>query len=64
MAMVSERVTADVVEATEFPEYAQRYQVMSVPKIVVNDQVEFVGALPEPRFLAEVKKAVKGGRQE
>ncbi len=63
MAMASERVTADVVEASDFPDYAERYGVMSVPKIVINDSVEFIGALPEPRFLAEVKKAVAGSKK-
>lgn len=41
----------------EFPELASRYQVMSVPKIVVNDKVEFVGALPEAEFVAQVMEA-------
>jgi predicted DsbA family dithiol-disulfide isomerase len=38
--------------------FAQRYQVQGVPKTVVNEQVEFVGALPEPRFVQEVLKAL------
>ena len=59
MAMASEKVTADVVEATEFPDLSQRYEVRSVPKIVVNDTVEFVGAQPEPRFMAAIAKAVR-----
>ena len=58
MAMASDKVTADVVEATEFPEMAQHYQVMGVPKIVINDRVEFTGAQPEPRFLAAIKQAL------
>jgi len=58
MAMVNEMITADVIEATEFPELSRKYSVQSVPKIVVNDRVEFTGALPEPRFLAEVLRAV------
>lgn len=63
MAMENEHITADVVEATEFPELSQRYRVMSVPKMVVNDQTQFVGALPEPRFLAEVMKALADGKK-
>ena len=61
MAVESERVTADVIEATEFPDLARRYGVRGVPKIVVNDTVEFVGALPESQFLSYVKKAVGDG---
>ena len=58
MAVASERVRATTIEATEFPELSRAYRVMAVPKIVVNDRVEFEGALPEPQFLAAVLEAV------
>ncbi len=58
MAIESDRVIGDVVEASEFPELVQKYRVSGVPKIVVNEKVEFVGAQPEPRFLQEVLRAV------
>lgn len=57
MAMESDRVLADMVEVTAFPELAERYGVMGVPKVVINDLVEFEGALPEPAFLAHVQAA-------
>jgi len=56
----SPRVTADIVEATEFPELARRYNVYAVPKIVINDTHEFVGALPEPHFITALARAVIG----
>ena len=62
MAIENEHVTADVVEASEFPEMSQRYSVMSVPKIVVNEKTEFVGALPEDRYVSEVMKALGNGK--
>jgi len=58
MAVESEYVTADVIEAQEFPDLARRYGVRGVPKIVINDSVEFVGALPESQYLSYVKAAV------
>lgn len=61
MAVESERITADAVEATEFPQLSQRFRVMSVPKTVVNETTQFVGALPEDRFLGEVLKAAEAG---
>lgn len=64
MAVESGHVIADVVEATEFPQLSQRYRVMSVPKIVVNEKTEFVGALPEDRYLREVMKAVGDGKAD
>lgn len=58
MAVESPRVTADVVEASEFPDLSQRYAVRAVPKTVVNDRLEILGARPEGAFLAEVLSAV------
>lgn len=52
MAMESEFVRADMIEATEFPELSQKYEVMSVPRIIINDTSYFEGALPEAQFLA------------
>jgi glutaredoxin-like protein len=57
MAVESERVTADIVEANEFPDLAERYNVRGVPKVVVNDSTGFVGAQPEARFLEHVLRA-------
>ena len=39
MAVESPHVTADVIEAMEFPDLARRFQVRGVPKIVINDTV-------------------------
>ncbi|MBI4013669.1 MAG: thioredoxin family protein [Candidatus Rokubacteria bacterium] len=58
--MASELIRGDCVEATEFPELAQRYSVMAVPKTVVNETVSFEGALPEPQFVDNVLRAVQG----
>lgn len=58
MAIESERIIADVIEATEFPDLAQRYQLFGVPKTVIDDTVSFEGALPEARVLAKVLEAV------
>ena len=58
MAVASERVRATAIEATEFPDLSRAYRVVAVPKIVINDRVEFEGALPEPEFLGAVLRAV------
>jgi predicted DsbA family dithiol-disulfide isomerase len=36
-----------------------KYGVMGVPKIVVNDKVEFVGAVPENLFLEQILLALR-----
>jgi len=58
MAVASDRVTATAIEATEFPALSRAYGVMAVPKIVINDRVQFEGALPESQFLEAVLRAV------
>lgn len=57
MAMENGQVTADVVEAQEFPEMAQKDRVSGVPKTVIEaggGRSEFVGALPEDDQVAAV----------
>lgn len=56
-AMASDKITADSVEVTGYPELARRYRVSSVPKTVVGEEVEFVGAGPESMLLEHVRKA-------
>ena len=62
MAVESSHVTGDVIEAMEFPDLARRYGVRGVPKIVINETTEFVGALPEDQYLAHVRAAVEAGK--
>ena len=57
MAIESDMVQADMVGASEFPHLVHKYNVFGVPKTVVNDEVHFEGAQPEPLFLAQVMKA-------
>ena len=56
-AVESGHVTADVVEISEFPDLAAQYQVRGVPKIVMNDTVELVGAQPEAAFVDAMLRA-------
>src|SRR5262245_59057595 len=59
MSVASDRVRSTVIEATEFPELSRAYRVMGVPKVVINDRVQFEGAVPEPDFLGAVLQAVE-----
>jgi hypothetical protein len=53
MAMESEQVTASIVGAAEFPEDVRKYRISGVPKTVVNDSVEILGAQPENIYVGE-----------
>ena len=57
MAMENANIVADVVEVQEFPMLAQRYMVSGVPKTVINNSVQFVGAIPEDAFVDKVLEA-------
>jgi len=54
LAIESDFVRADVIDSSEFPQLAQKYSVMGVPKIVINEKVEFVGAFSEDLFAEHV----------
>jgi glutaredoxin-like protein len=56
-ALESDKVTADGIEVTGYPDLAQRYRVSSVPKTVVGEGVEFIGAGPEAMLLQHVQQA-------
>jgi predicted DsbA family dithiol-disulfide isomerase len=62
--MESPRVTTDVVEIQDFPSLAQLYSVMGVPKTVINDSVQFTGAVTESAFLQRVLEAVGAAEPE
>ena len=58
-AIGSDKITADGVEVTGFPDLARRYRVSSVPKTVVGEEGEFVGAQPEATLLQHIQKAAE-----
>lgn len=58
MAMESELITADMVEASEFAELADAYQVYGVPLTVANNKVRIEGGMPEQMFIAQILQGV------
>ncbi len=58
MALDNPNVRADVVEIQEYPLLAKRYMVSGVPKTVINNKVQFVGAVPESMLIDYVLQAV------
>lgn len=51
--MDNDKVRTSVVGAGEFPDMIRRYRINGVPKTVVNETVEIMGAQPEDLFVAE-----------
>jgi glutaredoxin-like protein len=60
LAIENDMIRADVIDATEFPQLAQKYSVIGVPKAVFNEKVELVGAFSEDLF---AEHAVLGAYQ-
>ena len=57
--MVNPHIKAECIEATEFSELSQQYNVYGVPKSVINETVQFEGAVPEAVFVRNLMKAVQ-----
>jgi predicted DsbA family dithiol-disulfide isomerase len=57
MAFESPHITASCIEATEFMDLSRKHRVTGVPKTVVNDSVDIMGAVPEEIFVKTVVDA-------
>ncbi|WP_457642995.1 thioredoxin family protein [Persephonella sp.] len=53
-ALVSEHISATAIDCYAFPEMAVKYNVAAVPKVVINDKVEFVGVKDENDILGHI----------
>jgi glutaredoxin-like protein len=60
-AIESEYIRADVIEMTEFPYLVQKYNIMSTPHIVINEDTSFVGAQPAEVFIEQITMALRQG---
>jgi glutaredoxin-like protein len=58
-AMENDLIKAEVIDGNEFPQLALKYGVMGVPKTVINEKGEFVGAVPESVFLQHILLATQ-----
>ena len=57
LALESDLIDGEMIEAQTFYDLSEKFNVSSVPKIVINDQYEFVGNQPLEVFLKEIEKA-------
>jgi len=59
LAIESEKISTSIIEVTEFPQLGQKYGVMGVPKVVLNELHAFEGAVPEDLFVEHVLNATE-----
>jgi glutaredoxin-like protein len=58
LAIESDLIKADMVEAIEFPHLSNKYHVYGVPRTVINETVHQEGAVPESMLLTKLQEAV------
>jgi glutaredoxin-like protein len=59
MALESPLITSDMVNAAEFPHLTHKYNIFVVPKTIINETIQFAGAVSESEFLKHVLNAEK-----
>ncbi len=57
-ALENDMITGEMIEAMEFPELAEKYNVTGVPKTVVNDSHELVGMRSEKQLVDFLKRVL------
>ncbi len=55
-AIESDKVSLSVIDASEFAQLAGLYNVMAVPRTVINRGHSFEGVVPEERFIDEITR--------
>lgn len=58
-AMFKDNIVAEMIESIEYQSLAEKWEVMAVPKVVINEKVTFEGAYPEEAFVEKILEAVK-----
>ena len=59
MALESPHITAEVIEAQEFPDLSQRFQVRAVPTTVVDGKTMIPGAVPDTTLMDIIERLVQ-----
>ena len=60
IAWANPHVTAYAIEATAYPDLAREYRVTGVPKTIIGDTTEILGAVPEDTFVEQTLAGFAG----
>jgi len=55
LAMMNKNIVGEMIEAQTFYELSEKFNVSGVPKIVINDKIEFVGNQSIETFLSNIE---------
>jgi glutaredoxin-like protein len=56
LAMSNKNITAQMIEANTFDELSDKYNVSSVPRIIINETGDLLGNVPLEEFITIIKK--------
>jgi glutaredoxin-like protein len=59
MALESPRISTEVIEAAEFPELSQRYQVRAVPTTIIDEKMSLAGTVPDDLLIDTIEQAIE-----
>ncbi len=59
MAIENPYITADMIEATEFPQLSMQYNVRGVPRTIVDGRMSIEGNVPESEFVGRIIRGFK-----
>ena len=59
LAIESDLIQAHMVEVGEFRFLEDKYNVMSVPRTVIDENIHIEGAVPEPMLMREFEKLLQ-----
>jgi alkyl hydroperoxide reductase subunit AhpF len=58
-AYENDKISADMVEVTEFPHLTVKYHVQGVPRSVINEETYVEGAVPDGILMDKIVEAYK-----
>lgn len=64
LAIANPNITTSVIEANEYPDLAQRYEVYGVPRTVINETQAIEGAVAPAQLLEKVIAAGNGSPKD
>ncbi len=59
-AVANTNISVDIVEIAEFPNFANKYNVIGTPKVVINETIQFEGLVPPGQFITHIQQAAQG----
>ena len=56
-AIENKLIRAEMIESLEFPDLTEKYSIVGVPKIIIDDNLGFEGVLSEEEFATRISEA-------